>query len=566
MDRVPEPVSSQHVGSDNAHDPAPPVVSLSALTEEGNVAEQAESAHGSEPSASGGESISSGSGQSAPGTPGIALDGSSNANEPPPTFALSQKSATALIELLTAGCLPGDLLPVKITVDHVKPIRSIHGVIVTLYRQSRIDVNPWTMKNHKRTKTPSKTDLYFPKSKTGLGALSLSAPGSVRKYRMDLGQTVSPLIIDPRTLHATIHTSVRVPDHVFPTIASVPGNIISFRYYVEAVLDLKGKLAGQDGLLAQLSMGTLASDYSTLGPASTDALASGEAPASTWIGSVIDTERLRREKSLTARTLEVVIGTKDSRRQKNRGRISEHYLARPAAEHMVAVPGPGPTSYVDRENSPTGAGQRAVPGASSPHDDTIVRRSSTEPFPPPPPPPIEEVMDEKTRLKRAEERLLPSRPPRAVGLSAASLPTAGPSTPARPDETSAENASRTTTTVNGQLPLPSAPPVEDLQSSMFSPPENRSGPTEDVLTHPSSVTNEDKQELERRRLQAATSAPADVDDVNDDETQQGNVPGIGVTPSAPFLGDEDDEANPSGAYHTSEILPAYRADQDRTIL
>ena len=565
MERVPAPVWSQHVVSGNAHGTAPPAVIPSALVEEGDALEQAESMHDSEPSAFSGRSISSGSGRSAPGTPQIAFDVSSNANERSPTLTLLQKSATALVELSTAGCLPGDLLLVKITVDHFRPIRSMHGVIVTLYRQSRIDVNPWAMENNKSSKIPSKTDLYFPKSKTGLGALSLSAPGSVRKYRMDLGQTVSPLIVDPRTLRATIHTSVRVPDHVFPTIASVPRDIISFRYYVEVIIDLKGKLAGQDGLLAQLGMATSASDYSTLGPASTDALAYGGAPASTWIGCIIDTERLQREKTLTARTLEVVIGTKDSRRQKNRSQVPEHGTARPAAEHMLAVPGPGPTVYVDLENSPTGAGQRAVLGISSRHDGTIVTRSSTELFPPPPPPPIEEAMDEKTRLKQAEECLLPSRPPRAVNLSAASLPTVGPSTPTRQDETSTESASRTMA-VNAQLPPPSAPTIEDLQSSTFSSPENRFGLTESVLMHPSSVKNEDKQELERRRLQAATSAPVNVDDVNDDEIERENLSDIGATPSAPFLGDEDDEANLGGAYKTSETLPAYRADQDRTTL
>lgn len=52
----------------------------------------------------------------------------------------TEKAVTAAIELSRGGCLPGDVLSVKITVDHTKPIKSLHGIIVTLYRQCYINV------------------------------------------------------------------------------------------------------------------------------------------------------------------------------------------------------------------------------------------------------------------------------------------------------------------------------------------------------------------------------------------------------------------------------------------
>ena len=48
----------------------------------------------------------------------------------------------AMIECLYAGCLPGDLLPLKVSVDHTKPVKAMQGIIVTLYRQGRVDTSP----------------------------------------------------------------------------------------------------------------------------------------------------------------------------------------------------------------------------------------------------------------------------------------------------------------------------------------------------------------------------------------------------------------------------------------
>ena len=66
-----------------------------------------------------------------------------------------------------------------------------------------------------------KHEEYYPKSKTGLGGLSLSSAGSSSIFRKDLAQTFAPILIDPYTLSAVIHASVESPADAFPTISGV---------------------------------------------------------------------------------------------------------------------------------------------------------------------------------------------------------------------------------------------------------------------------------------------------------------------------------------------------------
>ncbi|RAL63135.1 hypothetical protein DID88_004217 [Monilinia fructigena] len=80
-----------------------------------------------------------------------------------------------------------------------------------------------------------KHEEYYPKSKTGLGGLSLSSAGSTSVFRKDLSQTFAPLIVDPTTLTAQVTASVRVPEDCFPTICGVPGQMVNFKYQVEVI-------------------------------------------------------------------------------------------------------------------------------------------------------------------------------------------------------------------------------------------------------------------------------------------------------------------------------------------
>ena len=230
--------------------------------------------------------------------------------------SMDDKTITATIELLKSGCLPGDNLPLKMSIKHTKGIKSLHGIIVTLYRQGRIDSSPpisQFVDAKGKGAEAMKHEEYYPKSRTGLSGLSLSASGSSSLFRKDLGQTIAPLIVDPTTLTAVVNASVRVPEDAFPTISNVPGEMISFKYYVEVVVDLGGKLAGQQRHLPGVGSGTMPSSLGSSGGLRADG---GPNMLTTWAGSIIDTDHIRREKSVVACLFEVVVGSMDSSRRR----------------------------------------------------------------------------------------------------------------------------------------------------------------------------------------------------------------------------------------------------------
>ena len=63
--------------------------------------------------------------------------------------------------------------------------------------------------------------------------------GEPSTFRKDLAQTISPIICDPRTLECNVSPRIRIPPDTFPTIYNV--KYISFRYYLEVILDLNPK-------------------------------------------------------------------------------------------------------------------------------------------------------------------------------------------------------------------------------------------------------------------------------------------------------------------------------------
>ena len=474
-------------------------------------------------------------------------------------FSLCGRSVTATAELSRGGCLPGDVMSVRITVNHLKAIKSFHGIIVTFYRQSRIDVSPLIAKDG----ASSQTNGSVPKAKSGLGGLSFSS-SAVRRYRMDLSQTLLPLIVDPRTLQTSVRASVKIPDDVFPTIRSVPWDIIDFRYYIEVALDLKGRLASQDSFLSQIGITTSTANYSSLSTSAVDVNSNhGEVP-STWKGSVIDTERLRRENRVVSRTFEVTVGTKDSSRGAPRPRSERISDCYPATENDVV------DVHRNESMDPLLGAEDDVIEHRRPHTqdrspvleyDTTLASSSSARRPSPArvaPPEIDVPVDEKTRLRQAEARLLPSRPP-GIDDETPPYPSSivGPSAPVLPANGEAVDDTGWTAAGDWLLPPPSAPRMEAL------PPPATTGPFESLhsyshshfpLTETSGASSsEDKQELERRRLQAEASAPDDriCDDLYTEEEggrgREGRA-ALGLeqptpAPSAPML-TEDDLAMP----------------------
>jgi len=450
-----------------------------------------------------------------------------------------KRTITANVELFKGGCLPGDVISAKISVQHIKMIKSLHGVIVTLYRQGRIDSAPpishFTNLSKEEIRRLEKEE-YYPKSKTGLGGLSLTSAGSCSVFRKDLSQTFSPLFIDPVTFQSSVTASVRVPEDSFPSIRGVPGDLISFKYQVEVIVDLGGKLAGllQSGQSKQAGAdgrsSTLRNPYDP----------TSGMPA-TWNGSIIDTDPLRRQKGVISVVFEVVVGSLDtSRRPRGTSRPEPPVLVSQVDDGQYRYDGQREAGYyqegqVEHYDGPVYDEPYPYPEeyAAAPEDvaeqrPAYVPRAPVDSFVPeyvplegPPP----NHLSEKEQARMAEAALLPSQPSAPAA--------AGPST-SRPQEEDIYHAEEGAPPLDPTAPggthpsgaeAPSAPTLEDL-----APGADRAHPTED------------KQELERQRLLVEASAPPEFpDDCEAGPSAPPPASGLPMQlePSAPALTEEE---------------------------
>ncbi len=321
--------------------------------------------------------------------------------------------------------------------------------------------------------------------------------------------------------------------------------MIDFKYYVETIIDLRGKSAIQERILPRLSMVNPASSLSS-GEASMD-------PRGTFDGeklpmnsglAFLDTSQLRREKGVVTHIAEVVVGTRDSRRSRPKkvGRSQEY----------VELQTDGLQDYTSLMYDDLNRGRPDT--AHSIHHDRHLDADAIHlaPVHDVPAPDIEDDVDDKTRLRRAEERLLPSAPPPNEEQSSAGYPPPEPSAPAAFDGYYfSQDLDR---------PGPSAPAYNRSPGNSHDGVGNSGYPgmaandaENDCNGLLRSNSLEDKQELERRRLQAQVSSPNAVatSSVSDSE------------PSAPVLVEEDVvQRRMSQAtrqrYH-SEHLPRYSA-------
>jgi arrestin-related trafficking adapter 9 len=495
------------------------------------------------------------------------------------------QTITTTIELLKAGCLPGDSIPLRLTIQHTKFVKSMHGIIITLYRQGRIDyAPPLSMFTDSKGKAAErlKHEEYYPKSKTGLGGLSLSSAGSSSVFRKDLSQTFAPIILDPATLSTVVTTSIRVPDDVFPTITGVPGQMISFRYHIEVVVDLGGKLAAeQNKHLPRFSMTNVSSNFIN-NSNQMNYRDGGAFPGvlSTWGGSIVDTDHIRREKSVVACLFEVIVGTTDSAR--HRGRGSTLFGVQNKGQTTVMQHSPTITGTLTHERNTLGAnateeslrnthyshhGNTQFPTQAFQVDDRAhphqgqnvnhVHPQSAQPyahaFVPMPDVSPDEGLSEKECIRRAEERLLPSQPPEdnEPSSSRAFVPTA-------PEDSSEDLYSPD----DRQLPLTpvriylDSEPRSDTLNLADIPSAPSALTLEDLEPQIAASAGEDKREIERLRLMAEASAPPDFPE--DDENAREGGSGTQYEATAPILTEEDEYGGHyPGIGEHQEGLPRY---------
>ncbi|KAJ5129858.1 uncharacterized protein N7515_005897 [Penicillium bovifimosum] len=462
------------------------------------------------------------------------------------TPSLSDKTITAKAELLRAGVLPGDTLPVTVTINHNKQVRSAHGIVITLYRQGRIDLHPAIpIGTTVAGKKPVYEDVY-PRSRTGLGGLTLGTSRTTSTFRKDLSQTFAPLVVDPNTMTAIVKTSIRIPEDTFPTITRVPGAMINFRYYVEVVTDLRGKITSPDRFIPRFNMVSGGTTFSPSGQVLNPADSSGV--TANWAGNILDTDSIRREKGVISVAFEVVVGTRDSQRRKTSkrtlstaGQSTTSQTAPPTSTMMI--------NPVDGEEWPEASPMHNYHTENGTHEDYFPERADWAEYPEEyperfqpmdpmiaPPEVEEEPVDEKTRVRRHEEALLPSQPPEEDEAGPSTAFRDVPTAPVLPDDHHLQDYQHVPSTEPNGRPH-AVRSAESLQTVVVN---GSAGPSEPR------VSVDDKQELERQRLEAQASGPQD-------EHQE---PESSVGPSAPVF-DEDDQLV-GGTAHADESLPRYQ--------
>lgn len=419
------------------------------------------------------------------------IEGAEDAIVTPP-----QNTISAKIEVLQGGCLAGDSFSVRVSIKHNTAVKSMQGIIITLYRQGRIDTHPAIPLGPQRRGEKPKYEDYYPRSLTGLGGLSLTSAGSSRSFRQDLNQILAPVIVDPQSLTTVINTSLQAPVHLFPTISCVPGGMITFKYYVEVVVDLRAKIGSQDRLRPHLSMTSgLQHGYGDAKMTRIEC-SDGVSYAATPGFNYLVTDQLRRTKGVVFTRTEMTVGTKDSSRKRQKQREDQSAVDEIGLSNVSAVLGVEITQDHDIEPG--------RPESYVEENEILCTLAGNQDQPPTeniPPPEIEEGLDEKGRLRRAEERLLPSAPPQDEEPS--------PST----------------------APIPSAPVADDEEDFVRRYGQEHPAPAYDG-------PQDDKLERERQRLLARASAP-DAEDDGAESAFTAAVTRHEFQPSAPVLYEDD---------------------------
>lgn len=455
----------------------------------------------------------------------------------------SARAITVSTELLKPGALPGDVVPLKISITHTKP--NVRGLIIlTLFRQGRIDMHPLIpLTSRNKGKAPEYEDVY-PRSRTGLGGLhfSNSSPNSV--FRKDLCQTSAMMVINPYTLTADVRASIRIPEDAFPTMANVPGAMIEFKYHVEVVIDLCGKL-GESRLLPRISLTSPPQTFTSgNGQDST-----GLQVTSNWAGNILDTAQLRRDRSIVACQFEVTVGSKDSTRTSRKvpdgtpSGSQRSYHTPETDPPSIEEDAYGESGYVDDQFHDDGWPAEGWQG----HQNLAAVPRFVPPLEP------EEEVDEKTRLRRQEELLLPSQCPDDRSTSAVPA-----SAPFIPEEAGLYDNPLTHHDGAWLYPDRSTTSATSARSVDTIVPSYPHAHGQTVNGHGAHVPHaDDKEELERQRLMAQASGPpadGDRDEVVGESSTRSNVA------SAPAL-TEEDEYNANTFNHGQDLgdnLPRYR--------
>lgn len=322
--------------------------------------------------------------------------------------AISFQVIKASLEISEKGYLRGELIPIKININHSRKIQDLNGIIITMVRVCRLN------NGHE--------NLF-------------------ESFRKDLQQLVLPLYVDPNTFQAEINTNIRVPADAFPTISGCP--LVSFQYFIEVLINLSGKPIVLDGANHQTSNDE--ANHHTLPDSQARDFKFNFQPNTSLNerSGFINTDKYKRMKKFLQITSEIIIGT--TRLVHNRddalGQVlNENSHVSPAsrrssqfAESPLGFSQPDSSSpsqqnftrssfdmvpegtqvhtfntppYFESERNPMGAGDMPIPGYAE-----ILNNDSRHEYNGAIPIPEQPELSEKEQMRIHEAGLLPSEPP-----------------------------------------------------------------------------------------------------------------------------------------------------------
>ncbi|OWB57621.1 hypothetical protein B5S28_g3582 [[Candida] boidinii] len=176
------------------------------------------------------------------------------------------------------GYLRGEIVPVKINVQHYKKFKSPTGIIVTLIRICRIDQG---------------------------------TEHAIQSFRKDLSQSIVPLFLSPNKFQYEVTTSLKIPLDCFPTI--VGSNMVSFQYYIEVIVNLSNSKAILNQNKTHLDSGMDDEDIydvtslnDTSSPSNTTNQPSGQTSSSTNTNTTSTTQSINANTSINSNNSSVL--------------------------------------------------------------------------------------------------------------------------------------------------------------------------------------------------------------------------------------------------------------------
>ncbi|GEQ67561.1 hypothetical protein JCM33374_g1226 [Metschnikowia sp. JCM 33374] len=305
------------------------------------------------------------------------------------------------MDVAQRGYLRGELIPIKISINHLRKIQDSTGIIVTLVRVCRIDYGP---------------DGYY------------------ESFRKDLQQSVIPLFVDPNTFSSEISTSMRVPPDAFPTISGCP--LVSFQYFIEVMLNLSGKSLSLNTPSEQPKSNTAEDTSQGLSPGQTTPANYNFQSLAHSRSEYINTDKFKRSKKFLQMTTEVVIGTHRSMKPTTENLSSSGVISSANDAAQTVSMNSNHHSHSPRVNAGQSSGGAMAPaintvpelspmvnfdsppylyGPSQPNEEIQGENSrqipTYEDVAISPPGPDLPVLSEKERMRQHEASLLPSAPP-----------------------------------------------------------------------------------------------------------------------------------------------------------